>query len=111
MKLSKLTQAVMIALPLAFALSCATPDALAARGNPNAKVGQPSQPVYDVVVDYDVKIKLRDGTTVVADVHRPKTPGKYPTLMEGTPYGKNGSSEMSKGTHAYFVPRGYVVVS
>lgn len=85
MKLSKLTQAVMIALPLAFALSCATPDALAARGNPNAKVGQPSQPVYDVVVDYDVKIKLRDGTTVVADVHRPKTPGKYPTLMEGTP--------------------------
>lgn len=111
MKFSRISKAVLIALPLAVSMACVSTDASAARGNPNAKVGVASQPTFEVTVDYDVKIKLRDGTTVVADVHRPKTPGKYPTLMEGTPYGKNGSSEMSKGTHAYFVPRGYVVVS
>lgn len=83
----------------------------AARGNPNARPGEASQPKYEVVVDYDVAISLRDGTIVKADVHRPKADGKFPALMEGTPYGKKLSSEMAKGTHAYFVPRGYVVVS
>lgn len=97
-------------------LTCAlllslTQAAWAVRGNPNAKVGQPSKAQYQITIDYDVAIPLRDGTIIKADVHRPKADGKFPALMEGTPYGKKMSSEMSKGTHEFFVPRGYVVVS
>ncbi len=85
--------------------------AWAVRGNPNAKIGEPSKAQYEITIDYDVEIPLRDGTIVKGDVHRPKADGKFPALMEGTPYGKKQSSEMSKGTHEFFVPRGYVVVT
>lgn len=85
--------------------------AWAVKGNPNAKPGDPSKPQYEIIVDYDVAIPLRDGIIVKADVHRPKADGKFPALMEGTPYGKKSSSEMAKGTHKFFVPRGYVVVT
>ena len=88
-----------------------TQNAWAVRGNPAAKPGEPSKAQYEIVIDYDVAIPLRDGTIVKADVHRPKAEGKFPALMEGTPYGKKMSSEMSKGTHEFFVPRGYVVVT
>lgn len=98
----------VIACALLLSLSQA---AWAVRGNPNAKIGDPSQPQYEITIDYDVEIPLRDGTIVKADVHRPKADGKFPALMEGTPYGKKQSSEMSKGTHEFFVPRGYVVVT
>lgn len=83
----------------------------AVRGNPDAKLGQPSKAQYEIIVDYNVNIPLRDGTIVKADVHRPNAAGGFPALMEGTPYGKKMSSEMAKGTHKFFVPRGYVVVS
>lgn len=98
------------------ALACAlvlvlSQAAWAVRGNPNAKPGPSSQPQYEIIIDHDVPITLRDGVVVKADVHRPKASGKFPALMEGTPYGKKLSSEMGKGTHEFFVPRGYVVVT
>lgn len=100
--LGLLTCALVFYLPLV---------AWAVRGNPNAILGQPSQVQYDVIIDYNVEIPLRDGVIVKADVHRPNADGKFPALMEGTPYGKKSSSEMGKGTHEFFVPRGYVVVT
>ena len=87
------------------------PGAAWSRGNPEAKPGPASAAQYEIIVETDQKITMRDGTVIAATVQRPKAEGAFPVLVEGTPYGLNPSSEMGKGTHAYFVPRGYAVVS
>ena len=61
---------------------------------------------YDVTVERDVAAKMRDGVTLRADIYRPKADGKFPVLLERTPYNKNG--DYSFGMRA--AARGYVVV-
>jgi predicted acyl esterase len=34
----------------------------------------------------DVAIQMRDGVTLLADVHRPATSGRYPVLIAASPY-------------------------
>jgi uncharacterized protein len=41
-------------------------------------------------VDLDVEIPMRDGTILVADVYRPSS-GKWPALLQRTPYGKRAN--------------------
>jgi predicted acyl esterase len=36
-----------------------------------------------------IKIPMRDGEALVADVYLPETPGRYPTLLVQTPYNRN----------------------
>ena len=62
---------------------------------------------YGVVVEKDVRIPMRDGVVLVADVYRPDAPGRFPVLVTQTPYNKNGS--LGAGNR-YFVERGYVHV-
>lgn len=54
----------------------------------------------------NVTIPMRDGTLLAADVYLPNQPGRYPVLLERTPYGKAGG----KGEALYFAPHGYAVV-
>ncbi|MFS0863197.1 CocE/NonD family hydrolase [Fredinandcohnia sp. 179-A 10B2 NHS] len=62
---------------------------------------------YDVVTERDVFIVMRDGTKLVANVHRPNADGKFPVILTQTPYNKNGPL----GEHnQYLVERGYVHV-
>jgi putative CocE/NonD family hydrolase len=42
----------------------------------------------DVVVEKNVAAPMRDGTVLRSDVYRPATPGRYPVLLQRTPYGK-----------------------
>lgn len=84
--------------------------AWADKGNPNAKPGNAPEPKYEVTVDRDVEVTLRDGVVLKADIHRPKAEGKFPVLMEGTPYGKATASELTMKSDTFFVPRGYVLV-
>ena len=42
----------------------------------------------DILFERDVAVKLRDGTTIYADVFRPAAPGRYPVVMAWSPYGK-----------------------
>ena len=59
------------------------------------------------VVERGVAVKMRDGTTLRADIYRPSMPGKFPILLTRTPYDKNNDLEFSlKG-----VARGYVVIT
>jgi hypothetical protein len=53
-----------------------------------------------------LKIPMRDGVRLEADVFLPAEAGKFPTLLERTPYGKGRDAEIA----AYFVPHGYAVV-
>jgi uncharacterized protein len=41
---------------------------------------------YPVKVDRDVSIKMRDGVTLRGDIYRPNSEGKFPVLLERTPY-------------------------
>jgi putative CocE/NonD family hydrolase len=42
--------------------------------------------ITSVKFESSVPVKMRDGTTLMCDVFRPDAPGKYPTLLERTPY-------------------------
>ena len=53
---------------------------------------------------------MRDGTVLVADVHRPADTGRYPVLIERTPYNKADSSETKFGAGEFYASRGYVCV-
>ena len=40
-------------------------------------------------IEKDVPVPMRDGTVLRADVYRPAAPGKYPVILQRTPYNKN----------------------
>jgi putative CocE/NonD family hydrolase len=42
----------------------------------------------DVVVEKNVAAAMRDGTLLRSDVYRPAAPGRYPVLVQRTPYNK-----------------------
>jgi uncharacterized protein len=50
---------------------------------------QQSQGRYGVVVDKDVRIPMRDGAQLIANVYRPDAPGHFPALTACGPYGKD----------------------
>src|SRR5579859_3039115 len=71
-----------------------------------------SQSKYEIVVDRDVPIVMRDGVKLVCDIYRPglngkAVEGKYPVILERTPYGKRTGESWAK----YFVPRGYIGIA
>ena len=61
---------------------------------------------YEVTVEQDVTAKMRDGVSLRADVYRPKADGKFPVLLERTPYDKQGGREIGMRGAA----RGFVVI-
>lgn len=64
-----------------------------------------AEPIYDIIVEEDVMIPMSDGTLLATDVYRPDVEGKFPALVERTPYNKS-----SFVGNAYFAERGYVYV-
>jgi uncharacterized protein len=62
--------------------------------------------VADVVVEHNVAMKTRDGVTLRADIYRPAGEGKYPVLLQRTPYNKTGTVEFGRKAAV----RGYIVV-
>ena len=71
-----------------------------------------SQPTYDVRVERDVRVAMRDGVELSTDLFVPEGPGPYPALVMRTPYGKDWSASISGAAYdaEYFASRGYVVV-
>jgi uncharacterized protein len=65
---------------------------------------QPGQ----VVVDRGVPVTMRDGVVLFADVYRPAGPGRFPVLLERTPYDKAVDKEIDIGERA--AAEGYVVI-
>jgi putative CocE/NonD family hydrolase len=58
-----------------------------------------------VTVETDVKVPMRDGVVLVADVYRPRAPGRFPVLLTRTPYDRRHPE-----TGLFFASHGYVVV-
>ena len=72
-----------------------------------------SEPTYEVHIEKDLMVPMRDGVHLATDVYRPSSNGKpidqsFPVLLERTPYDKSarGASDLAQ----YFVERGYVMV-
>ena len=45
-----------------------------------------SEPEHGMRADEDVAVTVRDGTVLLADVHRPDVDGRYPALISASPY-------------------------
>jgi len=58
---------------------------------------------------FDVRIPMRDGVTLSADIWLPAAPGRYPIVLTRTPYLKTGA-KMATFAHAY-AGRGYAFVA
>jgi len=81
---------------------------------------------YDVVLESDVRVAMRDGVHLATDVYRPArggkaAPGRFPAIMERTPYGRNVTSFRNitaasdqpltqMALARMYVARGYVVI-
>ena len=68
-------------------------------------------PEYGVAVVKNVMVRMRDGVKLATDVYLPSrdgapAPGKFPVLIERTPYGKEGQSNVA--TASFFARHGYV---
>src|SRR5882757_3308459 len=75
-----------------------------------------SQPTHAMAHDDDVAVPMRDGVMLLADVHRPLEPGRYPVLVAASPYPRQiqnlgaPAGFIEAGASDFFVPRGYVHV-
>jgi putative CocE/NonD family hydrolase len=75
-----------------------------------------SEPEHVMTRDDDVAVAMRDGVTLMVDVHRPATPGRYPVLLAASPYPRQiqdlgaPMGFIEAGASDFFVPRGYVHV-
>jgi putative CocE/NonD family hydrolase len=67
-----------------------------------AAAAEGSKPEHRVRVDRNVRIPVRDGITLAAEVHRPDAPGRFPALMQ-LRYYPAGAAEA-----AFFARHGYV---
>jgi putative CocE/NonD family hydrolase len=66
----------------------------------------PQDAEYKVTIEHGVHVKMRDSVLLTADVYRPNTQGKFPVLLERTPYNRAGESGMANRLAA----NGYVVI-
>lgn len=67
---------------------------------------------YDVVVEKNVMVPLRDGVQLATDLYRPAVgetvvEGRFPVILTRTPYNKDGSAREGE----YFAAQGYVFVA
>ncbi|MGE5095691.1 MAG: CocE/NonD family hydrolase [Betaproteobacteria bacterium] len=84
----------------------------------------PSAPRYDLVIDKDVEIPMRDGSRLRADVFRPKASGRFPVIINIGAYQKDKvwvpPPDLEEPAHplmnwetvnpVWWVPRGYAAV-
>jgi uncharacterized protein len=74
---------------------------------------QGSWHAYDVVVEHDTMIPVRDGVLLATDIYFPSSggrpaPGPFPALVERTPYDKDAARFVLPAR--YFAQHGYIVL-
>ena len=75
--------------------------------------GKETTAEFQVSVERDVMVPMRDGVGLATDVHRPARDGQaldgpFPVLLQRTPYSKDGEALALEA--AFFTSRGYVTV-
>jgi putative CocE/NonD family hydrolase len=96
--LSKLIKSAMWGLMIvACAVSVSTLSSSSLSAQPAAE--------YKVTIE-TVRVKMRDGVELATDIYRPQSEGKFPVLLERTPYDRTSESGMANELAGH----GYVVV-
>jgi hypothetical protein len=72
---------------------------------------QQSRKTYEVSLQTDVPIKMRDGVTLYADIYYPQTDERLPVLLMRSPYDKAHSEFMSYMHPAWYARHGFIVVT
>lgn len=108
----RILSVALLALDLAACAAEGPAASQRARGMLDFDESTLSQPTFEVLVEKDVRIPMRDGVELSTDVFRPDVPGPFPALLMRTPYGKENSARMSGGAYdeTYLATRGYVVL-
>ena len=57
-----------------------------------------------IEVEKDVSMETRDGVLLRADIYRPFVEGRFPVLLNRTPYDKNKRGSVS--LHSHYAPQG-----
>jgi uncharacterized protein len=65
---------------------------------------------YEVLVERNVAVKMRDGVILRADVYRPNTPGRFPVLVQRTPYNRASSPDFPEEFDFKAAAHGYAVI-
>ncbi len=64
--------------------------------------------MYEITQKADVEAAMRDGVVLRADVYRPDAAGKFPVILERTPYNKGADRFREKGSK--LAERGFLYV-
>lgn len=83
--------------------------ATSALAEPAAPPRHPDAPAPETAIGQgarQVEIVLKDGTRLAADLYLPEAPGRYPVLIEVTPYGRRTPINFA-AEHAFWTGRGY----
>ena len=70
-----------------------------------AQTAAPAPEPYSVQVQASVRVKMRDGVSLVCDIYRPKAEGKFPVLLIRTPYNRKDPN-----TGFYLASHGYISI-
>ena len=68
----------------------------------------PSLSSTSIQIDYDVRVPMRDGITLSADLYRPKGDGRVPVILVRTPYDNGVAAHVAAGKR--WAARGYAYV-
>ena len=73
---------------------------------------EPSQPEYQVTIEKNVMVAMRDGVKLATDIYFPardgaRAPGRFPAILNRTPYGKSRAATLAQAVARY----GFVMVS
>lgn len=63
---------------------------------------------YRIRAEFDLRVPMRDGITLSADIYRPDAPGQFPVVLERTPYDNSRVGRLALGK--YLASHGYVYV-
>ena len=64
----------------------------------------------DLVLERDVPARMRDDTTLYADVYRPSSGGPFPVILLRLPYDKAQAADVTYRHPFWYARRGYMVV-
>ncbi len=69
------------------------------------------QSAYEVKIEFNERVTMRDGVELSADIYRPSASGAFPVILTRTPYNKSTERGNHLGVGRYFAARGYVYVA
>jgi len=106
--MAKLTKRVHLMLILILLLLIAVSPTLARQAA--APASTPAvQPTPELAIEFNKRVPMRDRTELSADIYRPLGEGKFPVVLNRTPYTKAGGSTFKIAQ--YFASHGYVYVA